>query len=221
MRFQGIAPFLFAAGSVLLAALAVGLSAIFLVRLARIEGVRRRRVRPRSDFLEKLLRRLARKRIRHIGDVHNSYRAFFGVDVLRGSHLEEVAEFLQQALFRTASTTQELPNRRPWVRTQSLHQLLVVNQRALEVEMMCVPFSGTPDPERRVLEELLELTEGDKTKAAARLNVLAKAIRIRQDAVERLGQESSRSLRWARWGWYGTLVFAGLSAVLGIMYMGW
>ena len=221
MRFQGIAPFVFAAGSILLAAVAVALSAVFLVRLARFEAVRRRRERPRSDFLKKLLRRLARKRIRGIGDVHNSYRAFFGVDILKGSHLEEVGEFLQQAMARTASPAQELPHGRPWLSTHSLRELFVVNQRALEAELMCVPFSGTPDPERRILEKLLGLTVGDKAEAAARLYALAKAIRIRHDAEERLAYERGRSLRWARWGWNGTLVFAVLSAILGMMYLGW
>jgi hypothetical protein len=221
MRLQGIAGFLFAAGAILVAAVAAALSAVFLAELARFERVRRRQARPRSEFLRKLMRGLAKKRIRDIGDVHDSYRAFFGVDVLRGSHLEEVAEFLQGAMLRTVSTPQGLAHGRPQVRTQSLRELLVVNQRALDVELMRVPFSGTPDPERRILEELLELTVADGSKAPAKLNALAKAIRIRQDAVERLGRERGRSLRWARWGWYGTMAFAILSAILGVMYLGW
>ena len=219
MRFQGIAPFMFAVGSILLAIVAVALSAVFLLRLEYFEELRRRNARPRSAFLKKLLRGVSKKRIRDIEDVHNSYRAFFGVDTLKGSHLEEVGEFLQQAMARTSSATEEWPDGRPGA--HSLRELFVVNQRALEAEFMCVPFSGTPDPERRILEALLETAEGDKAKTAARLNALAKAIRIRQDALARLGQESSRSLRWAWWGWYGALIFAVLSAVLGIMYLGW
>jgi len=221
MRLQGIVGFLFAAGSILLAAVAVALSAVFLAELARFERVRRRQARPRADFLRKLLRGLAKQRIQTIGDVHNSYRSFFGVDVLRGSHLEEVAEFLEGAIRRSVSTPQGVPQEGPHLRTQSLRELLVVNQRALDVELMCVPFSGTPEPERRILEKLLELTVEDNSKATVTLNALARAIRIRQDTVERMSQESGRSLRWARWGWYGTLAFAILSAVLGIMYLGW
>ncbi len=221
MRFQGIAPFMFAVGSILLALVAVAFSAVFLLRLEHFEELRRRHAKPRSAFLKKLLRGVAKRRIRDIGDLHNSYRAFFGIDVLKGSHLEEVGEFLQQAMARSSSATEALPDGRRGPGTHSLRELFVANQRELETELMCVPFSGTPDPERRILVELLEMAEGDKTKAAATLNVLAKAIRIRQDALERQAQESSRSLRWAWWGWYGTLVFAVLSAALGIMYLGW
>jgi hypothetical protein len=221
MRLQGIAGFLFAAGSILLAVMGAAVSAVFLAELARFERVRRRHARPRSDYLRKLVRGLARQRIRDLGDVHNSYRAFFGVDVLRGSHLEEVAEFLQGAMLWTVSTPQGLSHGRPQVRAQTLRELLAVNQRALEVELMRVPFSGTPDPERRILEEVLALTVADGSEATAKLHALAKAIRIRQDAVERLGRERGRSLRSARWGWYGTLAFAILSAVLGVIYLGW
>jgi hypothetical protein len=155
MRFQGITWFLFAAGSILLAAVAVVLSAVFLVELARFERLRRRHARPRSDFLRKLLRGLAKKRIQDIGDVHDSYRAFFGVDVLRGSHLEEIAELLQGAMLLTASTPQGSPYGAPRVSTQAVCELLLANQRALEVELMCVPFSGTPDPERRMVRYMI------------------------------------------------------------------
>jgi hypothetical protein len=221
MRLQGIAGFLVAAGSILLAAAAVALSAGFLAKLARFERVRRRQARPRSHFLRKLVRGLAKQRIQTIGDVHNCYRSFFGVDVLRGSHLEEVAEFLEGAMRRGVSTPQRIPQGGPQRRPQSLRELLAANQRALDVELMCVPFSGTPEPERRILEKLLEIPVEDNNTATVTLNALARAIRIRQDTVERMSQESGRSLRWARWGWYGTLTFAILSAVLGIMYLGW
>ena len=221
MRFQGIVPFMFAVGSIFLAVVAVALSTVFLLRLEHFEELRRRYARPRAAFLKKLLRGVAKKRIRAIGDVHNSYRAFFGIDILKGSHLEEVGEFLEQAMVRTPLVTVESPHGTPGARTHSLRELFVSNQRTLEAELMCVPFSGTPEPERRILAELLGMTVGEKTEVEVRLKALAKAIRIRHDAGERLAYERGRTLRWARWGWYGTLIFAVLSAVLGIMYLGW
>jgi hypothetical protein len=221
MRFQGIVPFLFAVGSILLAAAAVALSVLFLARLAHFEDLRQRHARPRSDFLKKLLRGLARGRIRDLADVHNAYRAFFGIDTLTGAHLEEIGEFLQQAVARTPPAAEELPQGRPWARSHSVRELLAMNQRAQEAERLCAPFSGAPDPERRLLESLLGLTVGDKVEAAARLRVLARAIRIRHDAAERLGRERDRSLRWAQLGWCATLALALLAAILAIMYLGW
>ena len=221
MRFQGIAPFLFAVASILLAAIAVVLSLIFLARLAHFEGLRRRHARPRSNFVKKLLRGLARKRIRDLVDVHNAYRAFFGVDILKGSHLEEIAELLEGAMLLAGSTP---PGRlRGWSQssTNTVRELLLANQRALAVELGRVPFSGTPETERRILKELLGLAVVDNGAAATKMQALARAIRIRQDSVERLSGERGRCLRWAQWGWYGTLAFAVLSAILGVMYLGW
>ena len=104
---QGIVLCLFVGISRLLAAVAVGLSAVFLAVLSHFEQVQRRQARPRSDFLNKLQRRLGRKTFRGIGAVHQSYRAFFGVGVLRSSHLEDIAEVLQRAMHRIASEPQK------------------------------------------------------------------------------------------------------------------
>jgi hypothetical protein len=220
MRPEGIALFLFVGGSILLAGVAVGLSAFFLVELSRFERVRRRQASPRSDFLERLLRGLAHNAIHDIGDVHDAYRAFFGVGVLRGSHLEEIAEFLQRTMRRIASAPHGSWDGWLHEHTQLLDELLASNQRALEMERICEPFSGTPEPERLLLKDLLELAVGEKAAVTAKLDALAKAIRFRQDRVERLGRENARSLRLARWGWYGTMGLSILSIILGIMSLG-
>jgi hypothetical protein len=158
--------------------------------------------------------------MQEIGDVHESYRAFFGIAALRGSHLEEVAEFLGQAMRRLESRVQRSSDRAPRPTIDSLRELLVANQRALDVERMCVPFSGTPEPERGFLADLLQLSGENKSQAAAKLAALARVIRFRQDTVERLGQESARSLRLAQWGWYATLALAVLAAILGLICVG-
>jgi hypothetical protein len=83
-----------------------------------------------------------------------------------------------------------------------------------------MPFSGTPEPERGLLEELLGVAAEDKTKVSATLEELAKVIRLRHDSVMRFAYESSHSIKVARWGWYGTLALAILAAILGLMCLG-
>jgi hypothetical protein len=109
-----------------------------------------------------------------------------------------------------------------WLRQNSrvLEELGAANRRALQVERLCVPFSGTPEPERQILADLLQVPPEDKTKVAATLEALAAAIRFRQDTLEWLGRQSGRSLRLARWGWYATLGFSILSIILGLMSLG-
>ncbi len=220
MRLAGIFLFLFVGGSILLAGVAVVLSAVFLGELWRFDRMRRRQPNARLAFGKKLLRGLANKAIKDISDVYNSYRAFLGIEALKASHLEEIAEYLRRAMPRTASAPHGPPDARLHENTQVVEELLAANQRALEVELHCVPFSGTPEPERQLLEEILELTAEDKPTVSAKLGVLAKAIRIRQDTVERLDRESGRCLRLARWGWFGTAGFSILSIILGILALG-
>jgi hypothetical protein len=88
------------------------------------------------------------------------------------------------------------------------------------VEQQCVPFSGTPEAERQLLEDILKLAGEDTSRVRPKLDGLAMEIRIRQDTVERLGWESGRSLKLARWGWFGTVAFSILSVILGILIFG-
>ncbi len=216
----GIISFAFVGVAMLVTAAAALLSVVFLRELWRFGELRRRQANSRSTFLDKLLDELAGKRIQELGDVHESYRLFFGVGVLRSSHLEEVGGFLAQAKRRSESAGGRSPDRPLHGKGELLNGLLEANERALEVERLCIPFSGTPEPERGMLAELLRLSAENESRAAATLAGLARVIRFRQDTTERLGQESARSLRLARWGWYATLVLSMLSAILGLICLG-
>lgn len=220
MVLEGVASVVFVGGSILLAGVAVPLSAVFLRELSRLARMRRRRANPRSDFLKRLLPGVANRAIKDISDVHNAYRTFLGIGALRASHLEEIADVLRTAMAQLAAAPHGPSDARSDQNIQALRELLAVNQRTLEVELQCVPFSGTPEPERQLLEEVLERTAGDKSTVGPKLDALAKAIRIRQDAVEQLGWESGRSLRLARWGWVGTAGFSILAIMLGMLALG-
>ncbi len=220
MELEGVILLVFVGGSTLLASAAVVLSAVFLTELSRLERMRRRRDNPRLDFLQKLVRGVTNSSIKDISDLYKSYRRFFGVGALRASHLEEIADFLRRAMVRNPLAPHGRSDARSHEILQVLHDLLAANQRALEVELQCVPFSGTPETERQFLENILELTGEDKSGVRPKLDALATAIRIRQDTVERLGWESGRSLKLAKWGWCGTVAFSILSVILGILVFG-
>ena len=220
MSLQGILLFVFVGASMLFALSAIGMSAVFLVMLSRFEQMRRRPPSSGPEFLRKLLRGLSRDAFRQIGAVHQAYRGFFGVGVLRGSHLEEIGAFLEQAIRRIHSAPEGPPAGQAQATLALLQELLSANQRALDVERMCVPFSGTPEMERGLLSELLELPPDDRPKLTTKLDALARAIRFRQDALDRLEAESVRSLKVARWGWYVVLSLGILVGILGFLCLG-
>jgi hypothetical protein len=220
MSLQGILLFVFVGSAMLFAAAIVGLSAVFLVMLSRFDELRRRPPSSRPAFMRKLLRGVSRNAIQNISDVHAMYRTFFGVGTLRSSHLEEIGEFLDSAMRRLSSTPEMQPAGPSQKTRDVLAGLHAANQRALDVERMCIPFSGTPETERGILADLLELPVEDKSRMAAKLDALAKTIRFRQDTLDRLADESARSLRVARWGWYGALTLSVLVGILGFLCLG-
>ena len=220
MSLQGIVLFVFVGVSMVFAVVAVGLSAVCLLMLSRFERMRRRPPGLRPAFVRKILRGLSRKAFPHIGAVHQAYRAFFGVGVLRSSHLEEIGALLEQAMRRIPAASEGTPAGQSQATLALLRDLWAANQRALEVERMCVPFSGTPEPERGILAALLELPAEDRAKVPTKLDALARAIRFRQDTLDRLEDETARSLRAARLGWQVVLALAVLVGILGFLCLG-
>jgi hypothetical protein len=217
---DGIALFVFVGALILLAVIAAGLSAVFLSVLSRFDDMRRRPPNARGVFVHRLVRDVSRRAVRDLDDVHRSYRRFFGADVMRGAHLEELDEILQGAMRQIASGPPGASENGLRETIQLVQDLRAANHRALEVERMCAPFSGTPEQERGILKELLRHPADDKAAVMVHLSALAKAIRFRQDALDRLRVESDRSLQLARWGWYGTLTLAILLMILGLLCLG-
>lgn len=220
MVLGGIALFIFVGTLMLVAVVGVTMSVVFLLVLSRFDEMRRRAPTSRALFVHKLVRAVSRRTLHDVADVHRSYRRFFGTGVLRGSHLEELDEFLQGALRQIRLPRPGRSENGQQEKIELLRDLLVANQRALEVEHMCAPFSGTPEFERGVLADLLTLSPDDKAAARTKLSTLARAIRFRQDTLERLRHESDRSLQLARWGWYGTLAVSILLTLLGFLCLG-
>jgi hypothetical protein len=205
---------------ILVAVFTAGLALVFLATLSRFEVMRRRPPNGRGVFMQKLVRDLSGRVLQDLDDVHLSYRRFFGTDVMRSAHLEELDELLQGATRQIAAGSQGSAENGVRETIQRIHEVRAANRRALDVERMCAPFSGTPDDERRILKALLTCPSGDQPTMATQLNALAKTIRFRQDSLERLRAESDRSLQLARWGWYGTLTLAILLAMLGLLCLG-
>lgn len=220
MSLQGIVLFVFVGISMLFAAAAAGLSAVFLAVLARFQRMRQRPPNCRAAFVQMVVRGLSNNAFQNIGDLHHAYRVHFGTGPLRASHLQELNEFMQSAMRQIRVAPPEFPDSRLPESVKHLRELRAANDRALEVERMCAPFSGTPELEREILEDLLELPVEEKTKFTAKLDALAKAVRFRQDTLERLDEEGGRSLKLARWGWYGTLTLAILVGILGFLCLG-
>lgn len=77
-----------------------------------------------------------------------------------------------------------------------------------------VPFTGASTPERGLLTEVLELTDKSNEFILNKLKDLSNAIVVRQETINDLSDEKGRSLKWAKWGVSGTVIFSAISIAL-------
>lgn len=189
---------------------------IFISVLLAFRRQQAERMARRESFVEAILRCLERDTLSSINDLHDLFRAHFTKSNLNYGDFEGLSQLVRSAIKKVAtgenmSRQKNLSKGLPQLRT-----LLAANEDCLRQEQVRIPFSGTPSPERQLLEDILELTTSDKELIRFKLNELAKAIRVRQETIDRLGTESHQSLVWAKWGLAGTVVFSLISIALAV-----
>jgi hypothetical protein len=84
----------------------------------------------------------------------------------------------------------------------------------LDAEERRVPFYGTPEPERAVLEDIFELTRADKEIVGAKLTKLAELVTAREDTLRKIGEEKGHARKLALLGFFGTFAFGIISLIL-------
>lgn len=185
------------------------LLSIFAVERRRLE----RHVALQLSFVDVVTRCLENDTLSSLDDLHDLYRAHFNHSMRGLGDFEELSQLIRQVTLRVAvaSHLKELHKGLPRLKT-----LLAANEEHVRQEHIRIPFSDAPSPERQLLEDILELTTNDKDLVRSKLNELGKAVRIRQDTIERLGTESHQSLVWAKWGLAGTVLFSLVSIALAI-----
>jgi hypothetical protein len=92
-----------------------------------------------------------------------------------------------------------------------LRELTDLVSKRVASEKKRVPFFGTPEPERGLLEDILELTKSDREIVGGKLTRLAELIAARSEVVKTLGDEKGKAKRLAYLGLAGTVVFGILS----------
>ncbi|MFO0894509.1 MAG: hypothetical protein U0574_06080 [Phycisphaerales bacterium] len=181
------------------------------VALWRQQAAQERR---RKEFVAVILRAMTNGALSSLEDLHALARAHFGTRV-QGLHaLEDISQQLREAMLIISSSIGA--SSRDLGHLPRLRELLTENDIRAKQELIRVPFFGTPSPERQLLEDILELTRSDREHVKAKLSDLATAIRVRQETIERLGAESHQSLKWAKWGLAGTVIFSVISIALVI-----
>ena len=168
-----------------------------------------------STFVTTLQNGVINGTICTLDDVNVFYAAYFDAPQLSYRDAERLGLFLRKLLLGPSlpshvSSTAPLERLVPVVR-----ELIAAHDSAMEDVRKELPFSGTPSPERELLQDISALATGERSRLDSKLTELAKAVRIRQEMIERISDERGRSLRWAKWGAIGTVLFSLVSIILG------
>lgn len=180
-----------------------------------IQRRRRQKAQQEEAFITALLLAIENKAVESLAHVVDFHRGHFNTSPFSSADRQQLSALLRRAAVRVA-TRQTAASVALAETIEVLRRVLAANEETLKAEELRVPFSGTPSPERELLEDLLELTRGEKEQVRNKLNEIARAIAIRQDTVHRLGEEGRQSLRYAKLGLFGTLFFSLVSIALTI-----
>ena len=184
--------------------------------IRRLRQHREKLAQVRSAFVETILQCIKNKTLQGLTNLHDLYQAHFGKEMIEPGDFEELSQLIRRAILSLATSTQ-MSGFRDVI--SGLEALLAANEERLRKEKVRLPFSETPLPERQLLEDILELTSADKDLVRSKLTELAKAVKIRQETIEKLANEGHQSVVLARWGVAGTIVFSLVSILISILAM--
>ena len=168
------------------------------------------RERKDLEFVSHLTTALGKGAVKNFEDISDLYLGFFIKAELDGPSANRIATLLRRAKLNISTSGALQENS-----LALINDLLLTAKEHEKEQKAKAPFSGVPSPERSLLEDIREIS-GAKTNAFIqdKLSELATAIKIRQETVDQLGEEKGRSLKWAKWGFVGTVFFSLLSIIL-------
>lgn len=174
------------------------------------------REKKEKEFVAHLISALQNDALKKFDDVEDLYIGFFKGKETDTLDAHRLSVLLKQVKLSVSSETIRDESLRSNYLT-TINDLLEKGKEREQEQRAKAPFSGVPSPERSLLDDVREVSGAkDNPFIQDKLIELASAIKIRQETVEVLGEEKGRSLKWAKWGLFGTVFFSLLS--IGITY---
>lgn len=204
--------FLWIGGSAFVLAYAIGVWLGWRSIVRRRERYRQRE----AAFVQLLLGAVRNGTAASLPNVVDLYRAHFHDERPGGPIHAHLSELLRRAELVIAAEGKYVIAADVKENLPLLRRVLAENEELARQEEVRIPFSGTPSPERELLQDVLELTASDRDIVRAKLTEIAHAVTARHDTIHRLGEEGRQSLRWAKLGLAGTVAFSIISITLGI-----
>lgn len=200
----------------------VALTAYVAIVTALLNRLRRRKIesryeseRKQKEFVETIKISLSNDAISELDDVHNLYLGHFDEDKINQWTHDEISLFLRKVIVEISKTAKISKNTRD-TQINLLKSLIAESEDKSDKAAQTIPFSRAPNPERGLLTDMLELTEKENEFVRTKLKELSHAITVRQETMSQLSEEKGKSLKWAKWGVFGTVFFSAVSIALTV-----
>ena len=174
------------------------------------------RKKQKTEFENNLLTSFENEAISSPDDLLHYHKAHFERSIPKVRRYRDLYLFLEKMQFRISSSRPPDSAYKLKDKLVALREIIETLNESLSAEERRVPFYGTPEQERDLLEDILELTTADRDIVNSKLSRLAELIRVRQDTVNTLGEEKGKARKLAAWGLTGTIIFGVLSVILKI-----
>jgi hypothetical protein len=167
-----------------------------------------------SEFTSKLVRAFLNGAAAGFDDVLSFYHAHFETSRSGVQTYRDIYERLETVQLQISSSEKGQEAYKLIERLPAIRELMKSAAEKLNAAEKRAPFFGTPAPERKLLEDILELTSGDREIVNGKLIQLGELIRARQETVNTLGEEKGRAKQLSYWGLVGTIIFGLASLAL-------
>lgn len=168
-----------------------------------------------AAFVESLFRAFSNQAVNDVHDLVHLYLAHFQSEQVNVETLRNLLLCLEKIQLRISASS--LASEKILIsRLGELRALQEQTLEALRQEKRRTPFYGIPEPERGYLEDILELTDVDRSIVSDKLTILGSMILARQQTIDKLSEEKGTAKKLAWLGLIGMLLFGTISVILGI-----
>ncbi|MCP4704499.1 MAG: hypothetical protein GY865_07800 [candidate division Zixibacteria bacterium] len=183
----------------------------------RLKLIKEEEKKRRLEFHKIILRSFRNETILGVEDLISFHKSHFGGNFLRVYQLTDIKESLENALLKISSSTSGHEIKELIPRLDDLRDLITKVDAVLKSEEFKVPFYGTPEEERKLLEDIFELTKTDRDIIRNKLSELADLITARDHTISVLGEEKGKAGTRATLGLIGTVIFGVATIIIAII----
>ena len=171
-----------------------------------------------EEFIQLLEQAMRNDAIAGLDDIHDLYEGHFRQGAVENWQHKHVTALLKRSIVHLSKLPISKIGNAPRANyLRLMKHAAVESDKLFQQAQQLVPFSGVPDPERGLLTDITLLVPKETPGVSEKLRELAASVKGRQDTMSMLAEEKGQSLKWAKWGLFGTVFFSAVSILITVL----